>query len=384
MIRLFLSKLILPAIFLLFFFGACKKSKFDKEKQIVPYGKLIAKPVVLVQGDKMTIGLKNSVSYSAMTLTGKDSILMALNFFFSPGDFGNADIALLDGSKNAKYGWKNLRHLAKPEGATSLMLPSLLNINDKLLILVSLVKLSSSSSYLVCNKSTDGGKTWSENKAMTSSDLYLVPGNNRLIFNNGRILFPVSYIKGEVYANYNTAAIKMIYSDDLGETWQESNSFRTNTSLLEPGAFIADDSGNSIFLNIRSYEGTTFMIKSNDNGSTFESQLYDLGLPSSEAPSTICKVGKNMLLASWSYHLNSKKGDRNNREQLAIAYSKDQGKTWEGAKFVESDDRYNFSYPTIVVAGEEIIMTYYKSPKNTNYQATVVNRILLKNIVAQE
>lgn len=382
--RLVFLRLALPLTFLVFFSGSCKKSVFDKAEQVLPYGELTSVPATTIPGNKMTIALKNSTSYPAMTLTNNDSILMAINFFKQAGDFGDADLALFDGKKSAAYGWKNLRHLSKPAGSVSLMLPSLLKINEKLIILVSLVKESSSTSHLICKRSTDGGKSWSEDKRMTSSDFYLTPGNNRLIFNNGRIIYPVSLIKGDVYANYNTSAIKIIYSDDLGVTWHESNTFRTNTGLFEPGVFKVDEVSNNLYLNIRSYEGSVFMLKSSDNGTTLEPGLYDLGLPSSEAPSTVCWVEKNTLIAIWSYHVKARKGDRDNRENLAIAFSKDKGKTWKGAKYIESDSKYNFSYPTIVVNGDEAIMTYYKSPKNTNYQAVVVNRILLKNIIDKD
>ena len=69
-------------------------------------------------------------------------------------------------------------------------------------------------------------------------------------------------------------------------------------------------------------------------------------------------------------YANSAFADFFGRTPLNSAISRDDGRTWEHIRAVEDDPGCYFAYPSILVRGQEVVLTYYRSTA----EATAVSR----------
>ena len=80
----------------------------------------------------------------------------------------------------------------------------------------------------------------------------------------------------------------MLYSDDDGVTWQESNVLRSDGKpLMEPG--VAECADGSVYMTIRTATGVLYEARSRDGGATW-ADLAPTKLPSPAAPSTVVRA----------------------------------------------------------------------------------------------
>ena len=104
----------------------------------------------------------------------------------------------------------------------------------------------------------------------------------------------------------------------------------------------------SILLWIRTNAGCQFMSRSADRGETWSApQPSWLRAPTS--PATIKRLPTGDLLVVWNDHesrfdLKRNGGWDGKRTPLSAAISSDEGKTWRGAKVIESDPKGHFCY----------------------------------------
>ncbi|MBI2421353.1 MAG: exo-alpha-sialidase [Candidatus Hydrogenedentes bacterium] len=183
-----------------------------------------------------------------------------------------------------------------------------------------------------------------------------------IVLKNGRWLLPL-YSDG-----YNFGLIAR--SDDHGATWLPSGPMvglgANQPSLAQRAdgtvvAFVRDDGAapKRIMQSI-----------STDNGETW-SPCTDTEFPNPGASIDVCDLGQG----TWVLVYNHAKDHRNN---LALAYSHDEGRTWDQpAMLLNSlDGQRSFSYPSAIrgIHGELHLTCSYKGPEGaTIYHITVPN-----------
>lgn len=212
--------------------------------------------------------------------------------------------------------------------------------------------------------STDGAKTWSAPVNITTqTHKPKQPGLNpdynfsedwRTYANTPghAFQFVSGPHKGRIYvaANHNAGDPKpqgkdwnahAYYSDDHGK------SFKLSQDVLFPGtneSTAAQIGDNEVYMSSRNQQITPkqrIISRSTDGGETWVSSTPDPNLPDPINQGSVLswKKGKNFILA----HLNA--ADPNNRDNLTLRLSKDQGKTWYLNKVIaKSPEGYKGSY----------------------------------------
>src|SRR5207253_4325559 len=171
--------------------------------------------------------------------------------------------------------------------------------------------------------SSDEGKTWGEASRVSVRGGYHVVNNARVIrTSQNRMLVPAAYVD-RIDKNFDRQSTLVLYSDDDGGTWRESNVLSFNGPLMEPG--VAECADGSIYMTIRTATGVLYEARSHDGGETWK----DFGptkLPSPAAPSTVVRDPASNDL--WMFWCNNAKGQWKGRSPQVLAISRDNGKTW--------------------------------------------------------
>ena len=299
-------------------------------------------------------------------------ILFAYSRYYgtSRSDNATADIAArYSCDKGATWTDKD-EIIVKNHGGMNVMSVSLIRLHSGEIALFYLLKNSNSDCRPVMRRSFDEGKTWSEpTMCITDEIAYYVLNNDRVIqLKDGRILFAVSKHTFPGGKFDGKGVVTTYSSDDNGKTWRRGKSMLDVVSpsgrkyaAQEPGVVELKDG--SVLLWIRTNAGSQFMSRSTDRGETWSApQPSWLRAPLS--PATIKRLPTGDLLAVWNDHesrfdLKHKDGWDGKRTPLSAAISSDEGKTWHGAKMIESDPKGHFCYIAIQPLDDETVLLGY-------------------------
>jgi hypothetical protein len=185
--------------------------------------------------------------------------------------------------------------------------------------------------------STDGGSTWSDPivvndhptaDAHTPSMVVDSEGNVYVVYTDNRDDI------GDVY---------FMMSTDQGESWSTSTRVNEPTSGFQSGAVIEVDGDHGRICVIWD-QGDIFASVSIDSGQTWSqrSAVNDLATPGTEGYPDIALSG-GILHAIWEY---------NHRTYSGIHYSRsvDGGQTWDSTQVVDQDTNFHYSYSKPTVA----------------------------------
>ena len=226
--------------------------------------------------------------------------------------------------------------------------------------------------------SDDEAKTWSAPVKCVDEPGYYTINNDRIVLlKNGRIIVPVAYYSsGESTDNNGTYSY---YSDDIGETWHRSE--RTpnpnNVELQEPG--VVELKNGDLMMFIRTNSGLQYLSYSKDKGEHW-SAVEPSNIRSPLSPASIKRIpSTGDLLLVWNDNYDPNHIDGGNRSPLSMAISKDEGKTWEKKKTIESDPYGWYCYTAIQFFGDYVLLGH--ATGNTNeyvgLAATQVTRLSL-------
>jgi len=106
----------------------------------------------------------------------------------------------------------------------------------------------------------------------------------------------------------------------------------------------------------RTDQGSQFRSFSNDPGETWsEAKATDILSPLSPASiKRIPKTGDLMLV--WNDHSKIDAALKSKRTPLAVAISRDDGKTWSPAKLIEDDPKGWYCYTAIEFVGNRVLL----------------------------
>ncbi len=298
------------------------------------------------------------------------------HFTGGTGDHASAYLAGRYSDDKGKTWTKEDILILPNEGGMNIMSVSLLRLDNGKIALFYLRKNSETDCIPFMRISSDEAKSWSEPIRCIDTEGYHVVNNDRFIqLPGGRILFPTSLHAAPTWAN---GKIICYYSDDSGTTWNRSQQIANfdNTVLQEPG--IVELENGKMMLFCRTDSGVQYFSFSEDQGETW-SPIKPGNIKSPLSPASIERIpDTGDLLLLWNH--NYEKGrDGGKRTPFNLAISKDEGKTWEKIKTVESDPAGWYCYTAIEFVGNHVLLGHCAGDTRTNngLSTTQVTRLSL-------
>ncbi len=352
----------------LLFFG-CSSCNFNKPTSSEP-GKEIAL--------RLEPGEGNPRNSEGDFIPLKDGRILFVYSHFTDGSGDNAGAYLAGRFSNDKgKTWsKNDVTILPNEGGMNVMSVSLLRLRSGELALFYLRKNSETDCIPYMRTSTDEAKTWSEPVRCIAGDGYFVVNNDRLVLlKNGRIIFSASQHGAPDWANGKVASY---YSDDNGMTWAQSTQVPNieDVVLQEPGIIELKDG--QLMLFCRTDAGVQYFSYSRDMGETW-TPIEPGNIKSPLSPASIKRIpATGDLLLLWNNNYEQVR-DGGKRTPFNLAISRDEGKTWEKIKPVESDPRGWYCYTAIQFIDNHVLLGHCAGDTRTNngLSTTQITRLSL-------
>lgn len=268
------------------------------------------------------------------------------------------------------------RLIVDREGDMNVMSVSLLRLKNGKIALFYLKKNSEMDCIPLMRISTDEAQTWSEPiPCITDKKGYFVLNNNRVIqLKNGRLLMAVALHRTPETAWQNRATLFSYYSDDNGKTWTSSAAVPNPAPTItqEPGLVELKDG--KIMMFIRADSGFQELSFSEDRGQTW-SPIKPSDILSPLSPASMARIpSTGDLLMVWNNNKKSEDGGRwGKRTPLTIAVSRDEGKTWQHIKNIETDPDGWYCYTAIHFKGKDVLLAYCAGSQAAKTHLSVVN-----------
>lgn len=301
------------------------------------------------------------------------------HFTGGSGDHALAHLAGRFSDDDGKTWTKEDVLILSNEGGMNIMSVSLIRLNDDRIALFYLRKNSETDCIPFMRISTDDAKTWSEPKRCIETPGYYVMNNDRVIeLKNGRIILPVSLHNTPESDNWFNGRIMCYYSDDGGETFSKSQEAANpgNVTSQEPG--VVEFNNGQLMLFCRTDAGVQYFSFSEDQGKSW-SALEPGNIKSPLSPASIERIpGTGDLLLAWN---NSYKAirDGGKRTPFNLAISKDEGKTWQKIKTIESDPAGWYCYTAIEFVDDFVLLGHCAGDrtKHGGLETTQITRLSL-------
>lgn len=362
-------------LFVIIFCGSCK----TQYKSTSAGGEQSAKNELVL---RLNPGANNPRNSEGAFITLKDKrILFVYSKYMGRGS-GDHDPAFLAGRTSADGGktWSEKDEvIIEKEGAMNVMSVSLLRLKNGNIALFYLKKNSTSDCIPLMRISEDEARTWTEPvKCITDKQGYFVLNNDRVIqLTNGRLLMAVALHSTPEFKWRDKAELWTYYSDDNGQTWKSGKQVPTPEKIVtqEPG--VVELRNGDIMMFIRSNSGKQLVSYSNDKGISW-SLAEQSSINSPLSPASIKRIPNTQdLLLVWNNNDGTQPDIKGERTPLAAAISKDEGKTWQNVKMIESDPDGWYCYIAIHFYKNEVLLGYCagSQSKRTHLSATNITRV---------
>ena len=305
----------------------------------------------------------------------KDGRIKFIYSHFTDGSGDNAGAYLAgrystDGGKT----WSdNDEAVVCNEGGMNVMSVSLLRLSDDKIALFYLRKNSEHDCVPYMRTSTDETESWSEPVRCLPDSGYFVVNNDRLVrLKSGRLIFPTSLHINQV----GVGIIRCYYSDDEGKSWQRSKDAANpdTATTQEPGVIELKDG--RVMLFCRTESGVQYISYSADQGETW-SDLEPGNIKSPLSPASIERIPQTGdLLLVWNNNYQAMY-DGGQRTPFNLAISKDEGKTWQKIKAIESDPNGWYCYTAIQFVGDHVLLGHCAGDrtKHGGLETTQITRL---------
>ena len=290
------------------------------------------------------------------------------HFTDGAGDNAKAHLAGRYSSDNGESWTREDVTIVPNEGQMNTMSVSLLRLKSGDIAMLYLRKNSAKVCIPYLRISTDETKNWSKPKRCIDTDGYFVVNNNRLIqLNNNRIIFPSSR-----HDSGSFGVVQCYFSDNDGKTWSHSQEVANPDSitLQEPGMVELKDG--KLLLFCRTDAGVQYFSYSSDKGETW-TPIQPGNIKSPLSPASIKRIpATGDLLLVWNNNFEPVR-DGGDRTPLNVAISKDEGKTWDKIKTVESDPKGWYCYTAIEFIGNDVLLGHCAGDTRINSGLSTIN-----------
>lgn len=286
-------------------------------------------------------------------------------------DHAAADLAEMISDDGGET-WQDSGVILRRGDAENIMSVSLLRLQNGSVRLFYLEKRRVRDTFAcvpMMRSSDDEGQTWSSARRLIGHDGYYVMNNDRTIqLRSGRIVLPLSFHAWRSGGRLRPGIVFTLFSDDGGETWNESDTMLTPdyqaeaaNGFQEPGVIELEDG--KLLLWIRTSRGFQYVSYSGDGGRTWSQPLPDWNFPSPCSPMSLKRdPATGFLYAVWN------DTDRRHgvvpltspRTPLAIMRSRDDGKSWDKAETVllEKEPDHGYCYTAMLFKGSTLLLAY--------------------------
>lgn len=298
----------------------------------------------------------------------KDGRLLFIYTHFTggSGDHAGAHLAGRYSDDGGKSWTKKDRIIVENEGGMNVMSVSLLRMRDGRIALFYLRKNSAEDCTPQVRFSSDEGQTWTDARQCIDVPGYYVMNNDRaVLLSSGRIVLPVSMHQSPTMPRSNHGLILCYYSDDDGESWISGEQAANPDSVMtqEPGVVELKDGRLMMFC--RTDAGVQYVAYSADRGHSW-SPLTAGNIKSPLSPASIERIPfTGDLLLVWNNNYQPV-GDGQRRTPFNLAISRDEGKSWEKVKEIESDPNGWYCYTAIEFVGEDVLLGHCAGNRKQN------------------
>ncbi|KJF42837.1 sialidase family protein [Draconibacterium sediminis] len=240
-------------------------------------------------------------------------------------------------------------------------------------------------------KSTDDGLTWSEPINITEQikdpawQLLLQGPGRGICTDDGTLVFPAQFksdtgdkaLDGGQFTCHST----IVYSKDQGETWEIGTGAKTNTTEAQ----VVELPDGSLMLNMRDDrnrkdKGDTngrAVSVSNDWGKTWEVHpSSNHALPESNCMASIIGTEVTLNGSKKNVLFFSNPNNKNERKNMTIKASLDNGLTWPEELQVELNEQGGYGYSCLTMVDDETIGILYEGVKELYFQKIAIADIL--------
>lgn len=263
---------------------------------------------------------------------------------------------------------------AAEHGTKNVMSVSMMRMLNGDMGLFYIVKATRSINRIVLARSKDEGKSFCKRTVCTLSDRegYYVLNNDRVErLMSGRLIMPLAFHRGgydENSAYFDGRAYDcFLYSDDDGETWQESRDAvfppfpHSNTGLQEPG--IIELKSGVLWGYARTDQMVQYEFFSMDQGITW-SAAQASRFTSPPSPMKISRHPETGdLYAVWNpipvYNGRYTSRAGWGRTPLVWAVSHDDGRTWSDQQVIEDHPEHGYCYPAVFFTEDDAMLVAY-------------------------
>ncbi|HEY3901431.1 MAG TPA: sialidase family protein [Chthoniobacter sp.] len=288
-------------------------------------------------------------------------------FYGGSGDETPARIAGIHSDDDGRT-WSQPETIIENTAGGNIMSVSLLRLASGKIAFFYIARNSWLDSRPCVRFSTDEGATWSEPKPVVPAPGYFVLNNDRVMqLSSGRIIVPVAFHRSRLAEPQSSKSFDgrgialWYYSDDDGQTWQESATWwalpiATASGLQEPG--VVELANGHLFSWARTNTGAQWGFSSTDKGRTWTApERTEMQSPTS--PASIKRLPNSpKLLAIYNDHSGRFPFPKTKRTPLVAAISSDDGKTWPAARLLEDDPDGWYCYTAIYYLDDAVLLAY--------------------------
>ena len=217
--------------------------------------------------------------------------------------------------------------------------------------------------------STDETRTFGEPIRVTDRPGYHVMNNDRVtVLSTGRLLAPIAATES---LRKNHFVSSCCLSDDGGRTWRYG---RGQVALPKRGAMepeVVELLDGRVLMVVRNQLGTISAAWSEDGGDTWSQpgELPDIQAP--EAPATLRRIpATGDLLLVWNNTYTPGIGHGGRRTPLAAAISRDDGRTWQNFRNLESRQDEQYAYTSLTFVRDRAVLSYYVADGKTGFHSS--------------
>lgn len=299
----------------------------------------------------------------------KDGRILFIYTHFTGGgsDHAAAHLAGRYSSDGGKTWTQDDQVIVKNEGGFNVMSVSLLRLQTGEIALFYMIKNALTDCRPAMRLSTDEAKTWSEPVMCIEKKGYNVLNNDRAYqLPGGRIILPVSLHNTPEQNRFEGRGIISCYfSDDEGQTWQQSRTAQQGTDVMlqEPGVVLLEDGRLMMFC--RTAQGSQYLSYSRDQGDTW-TEFQPSNIISPRSPATIERIpATGDLVLIWNDHTDIKPSLKGKRTPFNVAISTDEGRTWTRQKTLEDDPHGWYCYTALTFVDDHILLGHCAGDRRT-------------------